>query len=153
MFKKLRTAASRKPQPTADQSTGTDPNAVNVTLLEGFEWYAPSDGKHWKRLTRALPSLQTIGVDYLWLPPGCKAGWHGSNGYDTYDLYDLGEFEQKGHRATKWGGIEDLMALAQAASRTGVGLLWDAVLNHKSAADFVETCRAVVVDKNGMSVP
>lgn len=126
-------------------STATD--TKNITLLQAFEWYAPADGNHWRRLTRVCESLKRTGIDYLWLPPGCKAGWQGSNGYDTYDLYDLGEFYQKDSRRTKWGDIEDLIRLKETARTQNIGLLWDAVLNHKSAADFVETCRAVAVDK------
>jgi alpha-amylase len=151
MLQKLRAAArgsksgSDEDRPVAGDETPAD----NLTLLEAFEWYAPADGKHWRRLAHVIPHLKEVGIDYLWLPPGCKAGWHGSNGYDTYDLWDLGEFEQKGHRATKWGSVEELLALVDVAQRNGMGLLWDAVLNHKSAADYVETCRAVAVDKEG----
>lgn len=121
----------------------------NLTVLEAWEWYAPADSTHWSRLAQVSSVLKDVGIDYLWLPPGCKGGWQGSNGYDTYDLYDLGEFDQKDHRATKWGSIEDLEAFVQIARSHGLGLLWDAVLNHKSAADYVETCRAVAVDKGG----
>ena len=39
------------------------------------------------------------------------------------------------------------MHLVDTARVHDLGLLWDAVLNHKSAADFVDTCRAVAVDK------
>lgn len=154
MFEKLR-AAARSSKAEGHESTAAPGSTTskNATLLEAFEWYAPADGKHWRRLTKVSDNLKAIGIEFLWLPPGCKAGWHGSNGYDTYDLYDLGEFEQKGHRATKWGSVEDLLALTRAANKSGLGLLWDAVLNHKSAADFVETCRAVAVDKDGTKYP
>ncbi|RMZ77986.1 hypothetical protein DV737_g4094, partial [Chaetothyriales sp. CBS 132003] len=70
----------------------------NPTLFQAWEWYAPADGQHWARLSHKVPELKALGVDRMWLPPGCKAGWEGSNGYDIYDLYDLGEFEQKGDR-------------------------------------------------------
>lgn len=116
-----------------------------------FEWYVPSDHKHWQRLRKALPDLDSIGIDNIWLPPGCKGGSSTSNGYDIYDLYDLGEFEQKGTRATKWGTREDLSKLCEAAKANGIGLYWDAVLNHKAAADHTETCRAVKVDALGMA--
>lgn len=82
----------------------------------------------------------------MWIPPGCKAGWHGSNGYDTYDLYDLGEFEQKDSRGTKWGTKAELVEMVHTANAHGVGILWDAVLNHKAAADYTERCLAVKVD-------
>lgn len=112
----------------------------------------PADGKHWKRLLEALPKLKAIGIDNIWLPPGCKASSPNGNGYDIYDLYDLGEFNQKGSRATKWGTKEELMELAKLAKESGVGLYWDAVLNHKAAADNKEKCKVVEVDLNGTLV-
>lgn len=121
----------------------------NRTFFQGFEWYCPPDGQHWRRLSAALPQLKSLGVDQVWLPPGCKAGWQGSNGYDVYDLYDLGEFDQKGHQSTKWGPKEELIDLAKEAHRFDVGLCWDAILNHKSGADYTEKCNAVKVDKEG----
>jgi alpha-amylase len=130
----------------ASAETGT-----NVTLLEAWEWYAPADGGHYGRLKASCSALKQIGIDYLWLPPGCKAGHHASNGYDTYDLYDLGEFDQKDGRRTKWGDVEQLMELIGEARTRRLGLLWDAVLNHKAAADYVETCQAVAVDKESRS--
>ena len=112
----------------------------------------PADGKHWKRLLEALPKLKAIGIDNIWLPPGCKASSPNGNGYDIYDLYDLGEFNQKGSRATKWGTKEELMELTKLAKELGVGLYWDAVLNHKAAADNKEKCKVVEVDLNGTLV-
>ncbi len=38
------------------------------------------------------------------------------------------------------------MKLAHTAKETGVGLYWDAVLNHKFAADHREKCQAREVD-------
>lgn len=40
--------------------------------------------------------------------------------YDIYDLYDLGEFEQKGTTATKWGTRSDLLELAKVAKEKSV---------------------------------
>lgn len=71
------------------------------------------------------------------------------NGYDIYDLYDLGEFDQKGSVATKWGSKKDLVTLGQAAEELGMGVYWDAVLNHKAGADRKEKCLAVTVDPKG----
>lgn len=115
-------------------------------MMQGFEWYVPADQGHWRRLRRALPDLKDIGVDNVWIPPGCKAMSPSGNGYDIYDLYDLGEFDQKGSRATKWGSKEDLQELTWAAEDLGVGIYWDAVLNHKAAADYTERFLAVQVD-------
>lgn len=123
--------------------------ADNTTMFQGFEWYLPSDGQHYQHLARCLESLKCLGVDQVWLPPGCKAGWQGSNGYDVYDAYDLGEFDQKGSRGTKFGDKQALIDLSKLAQSIGVKLCWDAILNHRCAADYTEKCQAVKVDKQG----
>lgn len=121
-------------------------------MFQAFEWNCPKDQKHWTRLASALPSLKSIGIDSMWIPPGCKGGWHGSNGYDIYDLYDLGEFQQKDSKGTKWGTKDELVEMMDVAAKCGVAVYWDAVLNHKAAADFSEPCYAVKVDPKGMSL-
>jgi alpha-amylase len=125
------------------------PTPENCTMLQAFEWYVPDDHKHWERLRNAVHGLKAIGVDNMWIPPGCKASSKSGNGYDIYDLYDLGEFDQKGSVETKWGTKEELMRLVHEAKKAGVGIYWDAVLNHKAAADHKERCRVVEVDPNG----
>lgn len=144
-----RSTNSVVPDLTAD-STSSRPIRHNKTLLQGFEWYCPSDGQHWQRLAKSLEYFKSLGVDCVWLPPACKAGWEKSNGYDLYDLYDLGEFDQKGARGTKWGDKEALVKLSKLAQQLDVGLYFDAVLNHKCAADYTEHCQAVAVSKEGM---
>ncbi|KAF2718737.1 glycoside hydrolase family 13 protein [Polychaeton citri CBS 116435] len=126
----------------------SNPTPENATLLQGFEWYAPADGKHYQRLLKELPRLKACGVDNVWVPPGCKASSSEGNGYDIYDLYDLGEFDQKGSVRTKWGTKQDLHDLSQKAKELGMGLYWDAVLNHKAGADKKEKVQAVEVDEN-----
>lgn len=122
-------------------------------MMQAFEWYVPADHAHWRRLATALPSLKSIGVDNVWVPPGCKASSPQGNGYDIYDLYDLGEFDQKGGVGTKWGTKAELMALISKAEEVGIGVYWDAVLNHKAAADRKVKCMAVEVDPNGRVAP
>ena len=119
-------------------------------MMQAFEWYAPADQKHWQRLSCAMAGLKSTGIDNMWIPPGCKAANPEGNGYDIYDLYDLGEFDQKGARSTKWGSKEDLMQLIDSAEGVGIGVYWDAVLNHKAAADYTEKCQVVEVDPDGL---
>jgi alpha-amylase len=83
----------------------------------------------------------------MWIPPACKAARPEGNGYDIYDLYDLGEFDQKGTRETKWGAKEELQGLTEQAEKSGVKVLFDAVLNHKAGADFKEEVVATRVDE------
>ncbi|MSE19413.1 alpha-amylase, partial [Pantoea agglomerans] len=62
-----------------------------------------------------------------------------SVGYDSYDLFDLGEFDQKGGVATKYGDKQQLLAATEALRSHNVGVLLDVVLNHKMGADEKET--------------
>lgn len=80
----------------------------------------------------------------------CQSETAQGNGYDVYDIYDLGEFDQKGSRATKWGTKDELLELSSKGKEIGIGLYWDAVLNHKAAADKKEKVRVVEVDSNGV---
>ena len=107
----------------------------NKCIFQCFEWHAPADGKHYERLRNSLKEYKRIGINALWLPPACKASSPESNGYDVYDLYDLGEFDQKGSIATKWGSKDELLQIAQRAKELGIDLYFDAVLNHKACAD------------------
>ncbi|KAL3492855.1 glycoside hydrolase superfamily [Aspergillus germanicus] len=118
----------------------------NSLMFQAFEWHVPADQQHWRRLRHALPTLKAMGIDNIWIPPGCKGANPSGNGYDIYDLYDLGEFDEKGSRSTKWGAKEELLSFASRAQDLGIGLYWDAVLNHKAGADFTERFQAVKVD-------
>jgi len=128
--------------------TDDEPCAKNETMFQGFEWYCPSDHKHWLRLSKAVPSLASIGITRMWIPPATKAAWRGSNGYDIYDLFDLGEFNQKGSRATKWGMKQELVDLVGRANSHGIRILFDTILNHKAGADHTETATAIKIDPN-----
>ncbi|KAK9472894.1 glycoside hydrolase superfamily [Dipodascopsis tothii] len=119
---------------------------VNGTMLQAFEWYVPAGGQHWKHLSSRVDKYAGIGITAMWLPPMCKASSPEGNGYDIYDVWDLGEFDQKGSRATKWGPREDLDALCRKAHSAGVDIYADAVLNHKAAADSLEKCMVVKND-------
>jgi hypothetical protein len=47
----------------------------------------------------------------------------------TRKKWDLGEFDQKGAVATRWGTKDNLLRLAAAAKHAGIDLVLDAVLN------------------------
>ncbi|KAH8432285.1 alpha-amylase [Aspergillus melleus] len=121
-------------------------------MMQAFEWHVPNDKGHWRRLEQALPDLKAIGVDNIWIPPGCKPMNPAGNGYDIYDLYDIGEFDQKGSRATKWGTKEELQSLLACAQELHIGVYWDAVLNHKAGADYTEQFAAARVDPRNRDV-
>ncbi|KAJ5334504.1 hypothetical protein N7452_006907 [Penicillium brevicompactum] len=113
----------------------------NSLIFQTFEWHVPADRSHWRRLRDALPGYKALGVDQIWIPPGCKGMDAHGNGYDIYDLYDLGEFDQKGAVPTKWGTKQELEDLILE-----IRVIWDAVLNHKAGADYPEPFKAVKVD-------
>jgi alpha-amylase len=130
--------------PSSEESCPT-----NQTMFQAFEWYSPSDNQHWRRLASTVPDLAALGITSMWIPPATKTAWRDSNGYDAYDLYDLGEFHQKGARSTKWGNKEELVDFVEIANANGVKVIFDAVLNHKAGADYVESVKASRVDPEG----
>jgi alpha-amylase len=66
------------------------------------------------------------------------------------DLWDLGEFDQKGTTRTKWGTMDDLNNLVKVSGEKNILIYFDAVLNHKAAADETEKCRAIRCLENGL---
>jgi hypothetical protein len=87
--------------------------------------------------TKLSPELTTL------FQAPTKAGSQGSVGYDVYDLFDLGEFDQKGGRATKYGTKEELVIAIQTGLQHGIVTYVDAVLNHRwLSAKFVVSCES-----------
>ena len=94
---------------------------TNQTMMQFFEWYLPENGLHWKRAAAQAAELRNIGINMVWLPPAYKgAAGRASVGYDVYDMYDLGEFDQKGGTATKYGKKEDYLAAVKTLQREGI---------------------------------
>lgn len=111
----------------------------NPTLLQFFHWYYPDGGKLWPEVVEKAASLADMGITDVWLPPACKGESGGySVGYDIYDLFDLGEFDQKGTVATKYGDKAQLQTATRALEAQGIGVILDVVLNHKMGADEKE---------------
>ncbi|HKG05177.1 MAG TPA: alpha-amylase [Pedobacter sp.] len=115
----------------------------NFTMLQFFEWYFPANGSLWKHFKEQAPGLKGIGIDTVWLPPAHKGAAGGeSTGYDSYDLYDLGEFDQKGSVATKYGTKQELIDAIAAGKEAGLQVYADIVLNHMGGGDEKETVMA-----------
>jgi len=109
------------------------------TLLQFFHWYYPDGGGLWSEVAQKAASLRKMGVTDVWLPPAYKGAAGGfSVGYDSYDLFDLGEFDQKGSVATKYGDRASLEHATGALREAGVRVIHDVVLNHKMGADEIE---------------
>lgn len=113
---------------------------TNKTMLQYFEWYLPADSFHWKRCEVQAWGLAQLGINMIWLPPAYK-GANGikSVGYDVYDMYDLGEFNQKGTYATKYGTKDEYIKAVEALKSQGIEVLADVVLNHMMGADEVQS--------------
>lgn len=109
------------------------------TLLQFFHWYTPDGGRLWNEVAEKAESLAAMGVTDVWLPPAYKGASGGySVGYDTYDLFDLGEFDQKGTVATKYGDRAALENAARTLRDKGIRVIHDVVFNHKMGADEKE---------------
>lgn len=109
------------------------------TLLQFFHWYTPDGGLLWDEVASKAGELARMGITDIWLPPAYKgAGGASSVGYDTYDLFDLGEFDQKGSVATKYGDRSAFERACQALNDHGVRAVHDVVFNHKMGADDKE---------------
>ncbi|BGP41093.1 hypothetical protein JCM10449v2_005062 [Rhodotorula kratochvilovae] len=120
----------------------------NFTMLQGFEWYTPGGGVHYDWLASQAKDLGDMGITAIWLPPPTKADTPASVGYSPYDLWDLGDVDQKGGKATKWGTKEQLINCIAKLKEHGIAVYIDAVLNHKMGADYTEKFQATQVDDN-----
>jgi len=119
----------------------------NYIMIQFFEWYLPADGKHWQRLKDESIHLSSLGVSGVWIPP-CTKGTSGFDvGYGIYDLYDLGEFDQHGTVATKYGDKASLKSAVDALHAAGLKVYADIVLNHKAGADATEDITVIEVDR------
>jgi len=125
---------------------------LNGVMMQYFQWYLPTGSNHWRRLQEEARSLADVGFTALWLPPASK-GNRGQDdvGYAAYDLYDLGEFDQKGSIATRYGTREEYLAGVQSAQQAGLQVYADAVLTHKVGGDQVETFDAIAISPSGRS--
>ena len=115
-------------------------------MLQCFDWYMPS-GVLWQDLAVHAQALATAGFSAVWIPPAYKgSGGRDDVGYGVYDLFDLGEFDQKGTVATKYGTKAELHLALAALQGAGLQVYADVVFNHKNGADGTEDVWAQRVD-------
>lgn len=120
-----------------------------TTLLQFFHWYYPDGSQLWPEAAERAAQIAGLGITDLWLPPAYKGASGGySVGYDSYDLFDLGEFDQKGSRATKYGDKEALANAVATLRDNGVRVIYDVVFNHKLGADEKEQVHVYKADAN-----
>ncbi|MGE4454348.1 MAG: alpha-amylase [Sphaerochaeta sp.] len=123
-------------------------------LLQYFHWYSEGGGKLWKNLVKQAEDLKNAGFTAIWLPPAYKGSAGGNDtGYGVYDLYDLGEFNQKGSVATKYGTKAEYVAAIEEAHKQGMHVYADVVLNHRMGADEKEEVLATPYSRDNRSEP
>ena len=137
----------------ADAVTGTK-KTENGVMMQYFEWYLPPRCGLWNRLKEEAAGLAEKGITALWLPPAYK-GYKGDEevGYAVYDLYDLGEFDQKGTVATKYGTMEEYLAAVEACHEAGIQVYTDIVFNQMVEGDETEKVMVVEYDPGDRTVP
>lgn len=122
---------------------------LNGTMLQGFSWNLPPDGQHWRRLAQLAPRLAEENFTSVWMPPAYKGAQGPSDvGYGVYDLWDLGEFDQRGSVATKYGTREEYQNAVNALRGAGLNVLADIVLNHRLGADGTQRVMATEVARD-----
>jgi len=119
----------------------------NYTMMQFFEWYIPADQTLWQKLEHEAMHLSSLGISAVWIPPCSKGTSITDVGYGIYDRYDLGEFDQKGTVATKYGTRDELLAAISALHQCGVGVYADIVMNHLAGADQTQDITVVEVDR------
>ncbi|UOQ70506.1 alpha-amylase family glycosyl hydrolase [Hymenobacter cellulosilyticus] len=121
--------------------TTTNAVAVNGVMMQAFYWDVPrttTAGTWWQNLGSKATELKDAGITALWLPPAYKGGSATDVGYGVYDRYDLGEFNQKGTVATRYGTISQLQGAITSLHNQGIQVYEDMVMNHLTFADNQE---------------
>ena len=85
----------------------------------------------WNDLIQKMPEIAEAGYTSLWLPPPTKGGSVYSVGYDVFDPFDLGDKNQRGTLATKYGTKAQLIQMVQMAHRFGIRVYFDNIMNHR----------------------
>jgi len=85
----------------------------------------------WRELAEKMPEIAEAGYTSLWLPPPAKAGSVYSVGYDLFDPFDLGDVNQRGTVATRYGTKAELLQAIETAHRFGLRVYFDNIMNHR----------------------
>jgi alpha-amylase len=90
----------------------------------------------WDHLAQQANAFRRAGFSAIWLPPPLKgASGSFSSGYDVFDDYDLGDKEQKGTVATRYGTREQLERCVAIMRANGLDVYVDLVENHRDGDD------------------
>ncbi|MHA2094193.1 MAG: alpha-amylase family glycosyl hydrolase, partial [Candidatus Hodarchaeales archaeon] len=117
-------------------SSISSPSIGSKVMLQAFYWNTPQY-IWYDAIDNTLSEINDTGFDAIWLPPPSKAqGGGGSMGYDPYDYYDLGEYNQKGAIATRFGVKSQLISLFNHSRSLNLSVIGDLVLNHNSGGNL-----------------
>ena len=86
----------------------------------------------WNELIQKMPELAEAGYTSLWLPPPTKGSSGYSVGYDLWDPFDLGDKDQRGTVATRYGTRAELLRVVETAHRFGLRVYFDNIVNHRA---------------------
>jgi len=86
----------------------------------------------WQQVTEKIPEIAEAGYTSLWLPPPTKGGSGYSIGYDLWDPFDLGDKDQRGTVATRYGTKQELIEMVRIAHRFGLRVYFDNIVNHRA---------------------
>lgn len=110
---------------------------MNGIIIQFFHWYHP--GNLWQEFEEKADYLKELGFTAVWFPPATKCSLRlEGRGYDVYDPYDLGEFDQKGGIATRYGTKQEYLNAIGKAHEAGISVYADIVLNHRMGGDVEE---------------
>ena len=101
------------------------PCARSEAMLELFQ-------VNWSDLSQKMPEIAEAGYTSLWLPPPYKGSSVFSVGYDQFDPFDLGDKNQRGTVATKYGTKAQLLQMVETAHRFGIRVYFDNIMNHRA---------------------
>ncbi|HEY1098013.1 MAG TPA: alpha-amylase family glycosyl hydrolase, partial [Myxococcota bacterium] len=106
----------------------------------------------WAEVEARLPEVAAAGYDALWLPPPTK-GTEGVRdvGFAVYDRFDLGDRNQRGTVATRYGTHAELKSLVAAAHRFGLRVYFDVVMNHHGNPNTIENVGVTEATIGGMA--
>jgi len=85
----------------------------------------------WNEVAAKIPEIAEAGYTSLWLPPPTKGNSGYSIGYDLFDPFDLGDRNQRGTTATRYGTKEELLRMVGIAHRFGLRVYFDNIMNHR----------------------
>lgn len=109
--------------------------ATAGVMMQGFYWDTPSGW--YNTMNSNASGLRNMaggfGLDRMYFPPPSKGQAGGySMGYDVADYYDVGNYNQHGNTATRFGTQAQLKTATTTYRNLGVVTMADIVLNHRS---------------------